>query len=146
MDRKHEIVVKAMLICTHNGKVLLQKGSDVKSGSNFYRLIGGHVEFLEKSDAALKRELMEELHTRIVNLKLLSVMENMFELKGEKGHEIVFIYSGTLTNNELYRHDVLGRDEDGRKLKAYWVPFSALKKERSRVYPKGVYSMISKHI
>ncbi|MGC8496057.1 MAG: hypothetical protein ACP5MX_02520 [Candidatus Micrarchaeia archaeon] len=50
-----------------------------------------------------------------------------------------------LSNKELYKHDELERDEDGKKRKAYWVPFAIVKREKSRVYPKGVYSMISKH-
>ncbi|MGC8687393.1 MAG: NUDIX hydrolase [Candidatus Micrarchaeia archaeon] len=142
---KHAIVAKAMLICTHNGKVLLQKHKDQKKGFEFYRLLGGHIEFSERSDKAIRRELMEELHTRISGLKLEGIIENMFEMDGKKGHEIVFVYSGNLRNKELYKHDELERDEDGKKRKAYWVPFAIVKREKSRVYPKGVYSMISKH-
>ena len=63
---------------------------------------------------------------------------------GEKGHEIVFVYSGRLLGNDFYKREVLNRDEDGRKTKAYWVPFSEVRKARSRVYPKGVYEKIAR--
>src|SRR5690606_3322932 len=62
----------------------------------FHRLIGGSVELGETHSEAIRREVEEELSATIADLRHLGVLENIFEMNGELGHEIVFVYSGRL--------------------------------------------------
>lgn len=55
-------------------------GHDNTKNEDFFRLIGGGVDFGENSLEALKREIKEELDAELVNCKLLSVLENIFYL------------------------------------------------------------------
>ncbi len=141
----YKISVKAYLLCVNNGRALMQIGSSVESGK-FYRLVGGHVEPFERSETAVRREIMEALHSGISDLKLVDVIENIFTYNRKRGHEIVFVYSGKLTKKSLYSGSVMERIEDGKKLKAYWVPLKELERMKDKVYPKGIYKHILREI
>ncbi|WP_323704030.1 NUDIX hydrolase [Mammaliicoccus sp. Dog046] len=62
----------------------------------FYALIGGRVKYYESSDAAIKREIKEELGIECNNIKFVSTIQNFFEYAGTSYHEISFIYEFTL--------------------------------------------------
>ena len=79
-------------ICIHDGHVLLQRSAD----DSVWFLPGGRVEIMESSEAAIKREMREEL--RLVRdvqvVRLLWVVENLFTdlADGSPNHEIGFYY------------------------------------------------------
>jgi ADP-ribose pyrophosphatase YjhB (NUDIX family) len=56
------------------------------------------VELGESSVEAVVREIREELEAELLDPRLLGVLENIFELDGELGHEICFIYLGELAD------------------------------------------------
>ncbi|HEU5368456.1 MAG TPA: NUDIX hydrolase [Ktedonobacterales bacterium] len=88
-------------ICLHEDHVLLQAAED----SSFWFLPGGRVEMLESSEAALKREMREELRLEndVQVLRLLWVVENFFRLEETAFHEIGFYYQIALADHsELY--------------------------------------------
>ncbi|MFC7487717.1 NUDIX hydrolase [Knoellia sp. CPCC 206453] len=62
----------------------------------YHRLVGGGVEFGETSLEAVVREVREELGATLIDPSLLGVLENHFELDGDPGHEVVFVYCGRL--------------------------------------------------
>ena len=140
---EQKFTLKTFLVCVRNGSALMQKGAE-DDGKVFYRPLGGHIEAFEKSDTALRREMDEEIHTAVRNLKLIDVIENIFMLHHKRTHEIVFLYSGELEKRDLYNRRILDRDEDGEKTFAYWVSREELAKARLRVYPTGVYKHITR--
>ena len=140
---EQKFTLKTFLVCVRNGSALMQKGAE-DDGKVFYRPLGGHIEAFEKSDTALQREMDEEIHTAVRNLKLIDVIENIFTQHRKRIHEIVFLYSGELEKRDLYNRRILDRDEDGEKTFAYWVSREELAKARSRVYPIGVYKHITR--
>lgn len=62
----------------------------------FHRPLGGSVEVGEQAAAAVVREIAEELDATLVEPELLGVLENIFTINGETGHEVVFAYAGRL--------------------------------------------------
>ena len=74
-------------------------------GDDFVRPLGGHVELGELAVDAVRREIDEELGRRLDDVVLLGVLENRFELHGELGHEVVFVYDATFADAASYELD-----------------------------------------
>ena len=68
----------------------------LENPEGFHRLIGGGVEHGETALEAVRREVREELGATLLDAELLGVLENIFELDGEPGHEVVFVHTGRL--------------------------------------------------
>ncbi|OGD32284.1 hypothetical protein A3C91_00820 [Candidatus Azambacteria bacterium RIFCSPHIGHO2_02_FULL_52_12] len=85
-----EIIARAVIV--RDGALLLCKQKTKK----YYFLPGGHVEFGESSENALKREIKEELGASVSSLKLIGIVENRFGVGKGKRHEINFVYSARL--------------------------------------------------
>jgi 8-oxo-dGTP pyrophosphatase MutT (NUDIX family) len=100
------IKVKVMCIVLRNGvEVLAGLGHDDVTGDDFGRLIGGHVEFSETAEAAVRREFREELNTELENLSFVQVIENIFTYNGVPGHEVIFLFRGDLEDRSLYTRE-----------------------------------------
>ena len=83
-------VVVAGIILNLKDEVLLCKS---KKWRDHYVVPGGHVEFGESLEEALKREIYEETGLLVYDYKLVGIKENVFEdAKGRKRHMIVFDY------------------------------------------------------
>lgn len=63
-----------------------------KSDKGYIFIIGGKVRINETSQEAIIREIEEEIGMKIKNIKLCSVVENLYSTQSEKVHEICFIY------------------------------------------------------
>lgn len=125
----------ALVIIKKDDNLLIQKGLDSKTDRVFCRLLGGGIEFGESSSEALKREISEELGATILNEKLLCISENIFEFNGQTGHEITFLYSGDLLEEELYGQKTIKiADKDNRH--AEWVSIDEVKNGHIILYPK----------
>lgn len=94
-----------LVIINHNGRTLVSPGHDHVKGVDFYRLLGGGIEFGEDSLSALRREIKEELGLELKNYQLLNIQENIFEFNGHAGHEICFIYRADLASEEIYQKE-----------------------------------------
>jgi ADP-ribose pyrophosphatase YjhB (NUDIX family) len=125
----------ALVIIQKNNQLLAQKGLDKNTGKVFYRLLGGGIEFGESSNETLRREIKEELNATISNEKLLCVIENVFEFNSKKGHEITFIYSGDLLEENLYNQKTI-KISDKADEHAEWVPVDRIKSGNAILYPK----------
>lgn len=91
---KNKIVKKNFEICVrglveYRGKILICR---MKS-RNFYFFPGGHVEFGEKAEKALFRELNEELKIKIKKIEFIGTTENVYTELGQKHHEINLVFS-----------------------------------------------------
>ena len=120
-----------MCLLVHEGRVLVADGNTLRGKEgmreivpgNFYRVLGGSMNFGERAEDAVRRELREELDCEIENLTLLKVVENHFEYAGEQGHEIVFLFSRSVSNAELTKVDTIHVDETDYEFDARWVKF-----------------------
>ncbi len=96
-------VHRVAAVCLHEGHVLLQHAES----DDFWFLPGGRVEVMESSEAAIKRELREELKLDedAQVERLLWMVENLFidDHDGTPNHELGLYYLVTFTNHpELY--------------------------------------------
>jgi 8-oxo-dGTP pyrophosphatase MutT (NUDIX family) len=133
----------ALAIIRKNGKILVSPGYDAVKNSNFYRLLGGGIDYGESSIDALHREFKEELDVEITNCKLLTVRENIFTFNGKPYHEICFIYEAEFTDPTLYKKeefkilDCVDKGDDG---KVIWLKVDASKEQN--IFPAGVKDFI----
>lgn len=135
------IKVKAMgLFVSPDGLFLASPGHDSVKGQSYLRLLGGHVEFGERSDEALIREIKEEIDADCRILSLLEVIENTFTHEGEPGQEVVFLYSAELTDRSFYSREKIPMHEPGKDKIAVWTPIAEFLEGRVFVYPPADYA------
>ena len=76
------------LIFNKEGDILLLKS--VK-WSNNYSIPGGHIEIGEKFEDALKREIKEETGLDIYDIKLISLLDSIFDKSFDREKHFIFI-------------------------------------------------------
>jgi len=137
-----QIKVKAMCVLEHDGKFLVSKGYDTVKNESFYRILGGHIDFGESAESGVRREIREELGCELEKLKFLTVLENIFMYNGKSGHEIVFLYSGQLSDKGLYMKQSMSIVEPDKTLEAFWVSKKDILDNKIRVYPSFDYKHV----
>lgn len=95
MANELELLVRALII--KDRKILVCQ----TSGRDYYFLPGGHIEFGETMQDALRRELLEEMGARIIRAQFIGGIENLFEQDGEKKHEVSFVFQVDIDANEI---------------------------------------------
>lgn len=139
MDKFKEIRPIVLGLAVGNGKVLVSEGYDKVKNQTFYRCLGGGIEFLEKSDAALKREFMEELGINISVQDFLGIFENIFTYDGKSAHELVFVYSVALDDCD-FKAEYPILDMPGHFAK--WVDVDVFKRNEEILYPTEVVGFL----
>ena len=139
-----QIRFKAMGVFIHEGKILASKGHDSHGDPfNFYRLVGGTIEFGETAEQAIHREILEELGTEIENVKLLDVVENIFQYEGRDGHQVIFLFSGDFVNKDLYQQETIKIHEvDYDAPDAYWISCQDVIDGKVILYPEFNYKKL----
>lgn len=135
MDKFKEIRPISLGLAIKNGKVLVSEGYDKVKNQKFYRCLGGGIEFLEKSDEALKREFKEEIGADITIKDFLGLQENIFTFNGKNGHELIFIYSVDIKDCD-YKEEYNIIDEVNSIAK--WIDVEDFKSGKEIVYPTEV--------
>jgi 8-oxo-dGTP pyrophosphatase MutT (NUDIX family) len=140
--------IRPLVICLfrHNGQILVAEGYDPVKKQRFYRPLGGAIEFGEFSQAALVREMREELGAEVADLRYLGTLENIFEFAGAPGHEIVLVYDGRLVDPRYYERPAFaGFEPDmGQPFTICWQPLAALAAAGAPpLYPDGLLALLS---
>ena len=139
--------IRPLAICVfrNRDRILVAEGYDPIKGETFYRPLGGGIEFGERSQETIRRELMEEIGVKLKQdtLKYLGVVENIFTFNGSPGHEIVLIYDGALEDSGLYDQAViLGKEANGEEIRAMWKNLDDFRAGKSILYPDGLFKML----
>ena len=87
-DHKNQFEICVRAIIRRGNKILVCIGK--KSGIYFFP--GGHIEYGETAEAALKRELKEELNIRLKKASFMGTVENIYKEDGQKHHEINLVF------------------------------------------------------
>jgi len=137
--------IRPLAICVfrNNGHILVAEGYDPVKKQTFYRPLGGGIEFGERSEDAVRRELKEEINVRVGNLQYLGALENIFTFNGIPGHEIVLVYDGELTESGLYDQAVIvGKEANGDDIRALWKSLNEFESGESILYPDGLVELL----
>ncbi|WP_439021419.1 NUDIX hydrolase [Bacillus thuringiensis] len=127
---------KAFGIAIHHDRLLVQEYN--MDDEIFYRPLGGSIELGEKSAHTVIREFKEELHTEVEITNYLGCLENIFQLDGEIGHEIIQLYSLRLLDTSLYEMEKVNIQDEQTVSYAKWIPVTAFIQKEKALYPDGI--------
>jgi 8-oxo-dGTP pyrophosphatase MutT (NUDIX family) len=141
---KNKIRPIAICVFRHKDRILVAEGHDPVKKQTFYRPLGGGIEFGERSDHTVRRELLEEINAEVGELWYLGALENIFVFNGAPGHEIVMVYDGLLKDSGLYDLGVIKGEETeiGESFQAVWKSLDEFGAEKSILYPTGLLEML----
>lgn len=133
----YKLNVRAAVVITHKGKILVHKNLN----SDHYALIGGRVEIGEDSETTVKRELLEEIGKEIEVTGYIATVENFFEMKDSKYHEILFIHSGEFVNDEDKKIEYTLKNLEGKEHLQYeWLELDKI--EEYQLLPQIVKQVL----
>ncbi|QTA37912.1 NUDIX domain-containing protein [Thermosipho ferrireducens] len=127
-------------IIRRGDEILVVEEKDEIKGKYYY-LPGGGIEFLEKSDDAIYREIREELECEIHNIKYKVTIENLFEINGIKCHEMCRIYE-LKVSEEMYQKEEINITADIFPNIAKWVNIKEFKEKKKVLYPEKLIDML----
>ena len=137
MNSKRQII-KAMAVIRRprDGALLVSESPDPL----FQRPLGGHVEFGEYALETVRREFREELDRELTDVRLLGVLENIFDWQGGTEHEVVFIFTAAFAAADAYEvEEQLILDNADRRV--LWRPADAVSPP---LYPAGLSELIAR--
>lgn len=129
-------------ILVHNGKILLQKPTNVEG----FTIPGGHVTLGETSEETLKREFMEETGA-IINVGELKWTGEIFESwDGKPCQRICLFYEVTLAQeNDRSPEEIFTCEDEIEEMKYdlefYWMPLAEI--EAANLYPAKLKELLA---
>ena len=140
MDKFKEIRPIVLGLVRKDNKILVSKGYDESKEQEFYRCLGGGIEFLEKSEGALKREFKEQLNIEIKVGKFLGISENIFNYKGKNAHELVLFYDAYIDDKDYKeKYNVI---DDDSETEAIWIDIDKFKNNELILYPEQIFKYL----
>lgn len=131
----------ALAVVRRGSDLLVTEAIDDVKEETFYRLLGGGIEFGEPAEQAVRREFREELDAELTGLSLLGVVENIFDYRGQPGHEIVFVFEGALADRGWYEREDLGKVLDtGQPVS--WQPMARFVSGEAPLYPASLLRLL----
>lgn len=140
MDKFKEIRPIVLGIVRKGNKLLVSKGYDKSKKQEFYRCLGGGIEFLERSEDALIREFKEELNINIKVGKFLGICESIFNYKGKNAHELVLLYDAYIDDKDYQeKYKVI---DDESETEAVWIEINRFKDKELILYPEEIFNYL----
>ena len=134
----------ALGVFQKNNRILVSEGFDTVKKQAFYRPLGGKIEFGEYGFQTVIREIKEEIQADVSNVHYLGTLENVFTYNGEKGHEIILLYTCEFTDPAFYQTPIIsGQEDDGSQIKAIWKSITDIKDGAIPLYPTGLMQLLS---
>jgi ADP-ribose pyrophosphatase YjhB (NUDIX family) len=104
--------------------------------------LAGGIEFGETGEAAIRRELAEEIGATPSRARFLGLLEDIFNWAGQKRHELYLVYEVELADRTIYEADEIQVVEpDGTTYPARWRSLSEFR-GRARLVPDGLLELI----
>jgi ADP-ribose pyrophosphatase YjhB (NUDIX family) len=142
------VIAIAVIARPSDGALLVYDGYDTVKHERFHRPLGGGVEFGETAEAAVRRELHEEIGVQLEDAALLGFLENLFTCDGRPGHQIVAVFSARLTDTSLYARDEIAFVDSGVAQTARWLTRAAFRSEQNPqnppLYPDGLGALLDR--
>lgn len=133
----YKLNIRAAAVIIHDNKLLVHK--DVNE--DHCTLPGGRIAIGESSRETVKREINEEMGKEIEITGYIGTVENFFEDKQKKYHEILFIQNAEFINDEDKKinytlHNIEGKDY----LNYEWIDLDKI--EEYNIVPKCLQSVL----
>lgn len=116
---KTELIARAFI--AQDGQILLCKRKD----RDYSFFPGGHVEFGEFIEDALKREIKEEIDIELTECNFIGMNENFFEDGSIHHHEVNIVFEARVKDR-----DVVAQED---WLKFHWIDAKDL--EKTNIFP-----------
>ena len=143
--KKNHIRPIAICLFRNGNHILVSDGVDPATGSPYCRPLGGSIEFGERAREAVVREIREELGVEIREVRLLGVLENLFTLDGQQGHEVVFVFDARFVDESLYQREKLPFTEAGWSSgDARWFDLTKAAQDPARLAPEALLEFLEK--
>ena len=139
-----EIRVVALAVIWRGDQLLLEQVEDDSGAVVGWRPLGGRIEFGERATTALQREFREELGAPIELRARLSILENLFEHHGARGHEIMFVYEAAFTLPHMYDRDEYLIIEGETSSVARWMGLEEFRSGRTKLFPAGLTDILAR--
>ena len=141
---RRQIRVLALCILRQDDRILVRETRDPHDGQRFCRPLGGGVEFGETSQAAVRREIREELGVELTEVRLLGTLESLFSYAGRPGHEVVLVYAADFADRQHYAQAELpGQESDGEAFRATWRSLDSFD-DSGRLVPEGLLALLAR--
>ena len=136
----YKLNIRAAVVIIHNNKVLTHRNIN----SNHYSLPGGRVEIGENSADTIKREISEEMGKKIEITGYISTIENFFEMKGSKYHEIMFVHKIEFINEEDKKIEYAMKNIEGKDYLQYeWIELDRI--DEYPLLPRAVKDVLKEN-
>ncbi|KAM3090119.1 NUDIX hydrolase [Phormidesmis sp. 146-35] len=136
MNKKPEIRPLVLGWVVSSDRLLVAGAYDKVKKDYFYRCLGGGVDFCETSEAALRREFLEEIQAEVTNIQYLGFTENLFTYNGKPGHEWIQFYQCDLVDPRFYQQTEIRGIEGKTKFVAQWVECDRFRNKELHLVPE----------
>jgi ADP-ribose pyrophosphatase YjhB (NUDIX family) len=116
------------------------EGRNESLARTFYRPLGGGIELGERGEEAVRRELREEIGAELANVAYIATIENLYELDGQRGHEIVLVYSADLADRALYEKETFVIEEAA--CRAIWISVADVRSGAAWLVPEELVGLL----
>lgn len=114
----YKLNIRAGAVIIHNNKLLTHRNVN----TDHYALPGGRVSIGENSAETIKREILEETGKEIEITGYIATIENFFNMKGKKYHEIMFVHKLEFINEEDKLLEETIKNIEGKEFLQYeWI-------------------------
>jgi len=137
--------IRPIVICVFRDgdRMLVAEYHDPWHEGPYYRPPGGGIEFGERIQECIVREIREEIDAEIQDLRYLGVIENIYTEDGKPHHQLVFVYEARFPDLKLYQVPAVESHVD-EFLVALWKPMDEFRTGRAQLYPLGLLELLDK--
>ncbi|MEO0918388.1 MAG: NUDIX domain-containing protein, partial [Pseudomonadota bacterium] len=133
---------KALGVVVREAKTLVAAIYDDTGAVKGWRPLGGNIEFGERAEQTVCRELREELRADVRVIGQLGIFENVYRHHGAIGHEIVFAFHVALTKPGLAEAEAFVVEDEGVRFEAAWVPVADFHAGRETFFPQDLLPLV----
>ena len=133
--------VRPIAVCIVRGgdRIFVEELSDPADGRTFHRPLGGGIDFGELAIDAARREMAEEASAEVADLRLLGVLQNLFEYNGAPSHEIGMVFEGRFVDEALYQAESVPCVEaNGEEFRGLWLELDRARRNEVLLFPDGL--------